>query len=163
MTQKYLKELVSYEPVTGVMKWKKVSPRNRKNKVGDVVGSIEKCGYVRVFIEGKYYKVHRLAWLYVHGYMPKTIDHINHDKADNVLSNLREVTVKDNNRNKKSKKTFGIFKRELKYYPYTIKYGARITVDNKHIYLGLHDTEAEAIKARKEAEVKYGFHANHGS
>ncbi len=92
-----LRELLSYDPKTGVF----VSLTRRKTwESGRVTGAKEnRTGYGRVIVDGTYYRAHRLAWFYVHGEWPHAIDHINGNRYDNRLCNLRSVSVKTNNEN----------------------------------------------------------------
>ena len=103
---------------------------------------------------------HRLAWLYVYGCWPDEIDHINQIRDDNRIANLRSVDRTTNCQNASRQKSesgvTGLVKR------YTGKWEARIQVNKKYIYLGIFSTKSEAIAARKAANVKYGFHENHG-
>lgn len=88
-------EYLSYNPDTGVFTWKK-SPAN-VIKIGSVAGTVEKEGYVRIILKGKSERAHRLAWLFTHGELPiEFIDHINRNKGDNRLVNLRLASAIDN-------------------------------------------------------------------
>ena len=94
LTHFKLKEILFYNPETGVF-----IRNDRRNSNG----SIDAYGYLILKIKGVQYKAHRLAWLYVYGEMPsKNIDHINGNKLDNRISNLRDVpqsvNVKNTNR-----------------------------------------------------------------
>ena len=88
-TVDYLKEILEYNQETGVFtRKKKISSSN----IGDVAGSVESQGYVIISIKNWPFKAHRLAWFYVHGKWPiDCIDHINGNRADNRIENLREV------------------------------------------------------------------------
>ena len=93
-----LRELLQYDPSTGIFTWK----INRcVVKVGDVAGCVNKAsGYYRLRLDGKCYSGHRIAWLYVHGEFPvDQIDHINRIKHDNRISNLRQATQLQNSQN----------------------------------------------------------------
>ena len=95
ITQDRLKEEVWYDPLTGIFTRKKGS---RAGKVGAIAGSLTSYGYIRVSICSKFYMAHRLAWLYVYGYLPEnSIDHINGVRNDNRLANLQEVSRACNN------------------------------------------------------------------
>ena len=99
ITQSKLKELVHYDPDTGIFIWKKRT--SNRIKIGNVVGNLHKYGYIEMRVDGERCLAHRLAWLYVYGYMPKLIDHINRDKKDNRIKNLREANYSQNALNSK--------------------------------------------------------------
>lgn len=163
MTQKELKQLVSYDKSTGIFTWIKSNKYTKYNE-GKEVGGIDKStGYKTAFINGKKYRQHRLAWLYVYGEMPKQlIDHINHDRADNRICNLREVNRSENSRNQKIAKnnTSGIM--GVYYLKKTKRWYAQIRIYGKLNHLGYFKNKVDAIKARKDAEKKNNFHKNHG-
>ena len=131
-------------------------------KAGAVVGYRGNEGYLRVGIEGTYYLVHRLVWLYVHGVWPNIIDHINGIRDDNRIRNLRSVTHKENHHNQKTpnSNTSGVMGVSL--HKKTGKWQATISVEGKPRYLGLYNIKEDAIATRKSAEVVYGYHPNHG-
>lgn len=160
LTQERLKELLSYDESSGLFYWK-VSRRNIK--AGDIAGHLTEYGYYKLMIDSVVYQAHQLAWFYHYGYFPKgQIDHINHNKSDNRICNLREVSEKDNHKNrpKQVNNTSGCT--GVSWYKLTNKWIAHIQVNKKHITLGYFNTFTEAVRARKEAEVKYGFYKNHG-
>lgn len=84
----------------GHLYWKKVMHPNKQYLVGQEVGSIHKTGYRHVTWMGKIHKVHRLIFLLEHGYLPKEIDHINGDRADNRIENLRAANRSENQCNR---------------------------------------------------------------
>ena len=105
---------------------------------------------------------HRVIWAIHYGEWPSDqIDHINHDRADNRLVNLRTVSKMENSRNmsKPSNNTSGCVGIWLIHNG---RWRAGIEADGERIHVGYFGTKSEAIKARKKAEVKYGFHKNHG-
>ena len=143
INQNRLKELVSYDIETGLMSWK--APRGRV-KPGTVISCQDSRGYLVVRLDDKLYRVHRLAWLYVYGYMPNTIDHINRNTSDNRILNLRECTQSENllnaslsRHNKTGYKGVSFDKRKGLYRACTSK-------QRKHVFLGYFKTAEEAHK-----------------
>lgn len=98
ITQQLVAEYFDHKD--GHLYWKKVAHPNKQYLVGQEAGSIHATGYRHVTWKGKVHKVHRLIFLLEHGYMPKEIDHINGDRQDNRLKNLREVTRSQNQCNR---------------------------------------------------------------
>ena len=161
LTQEYVTAQFYYDPLTGI-----VTHRTKKVKanIGDRAGSVSqtKSRYLRVL--GKKELEHRIIWLYVHGRLPNgEIDHLNHDRGDNRLCNLREVTHQTNMQNKpryanNSTGTAGVSvdKRNGKYRAY-------ISVNGKPKGLGYFTEYQDAVNARlaylKSVE---SYHANHG-
>jgi hypothetical protein len=107
-------------------------------------------GYLYLGIGGKKYLHHRLAWFYVHGYWPSDeVDHIDGDKTNNAISNLRCASRAENEVNKGLKKsnTSGI--KGVRWEKHTQKWYAFITVNAKMMSLGRYDSVADAVEARE--------------
>lgn len=156
--QSQLRDKFDYNYMTGdFIRTKKTSPRS---KLG-VVGSKGAGGYLRVSFLGELQYVQRLIWVWLYGEWPDEIDHINHDKADNRRSNIRNVNRLENCRNLPLSKnnTSGVVGVGFFYGAYR----ATIKVKGKTIYLGFFKDKSTAIKIRRKAEIEYGFHPNHGS
>ena len=154
LTAEKLRELLHYDPETGIFTRKvRTSPRV---KAGDVAGSQGGGGYLNIMVGSRLHKAHRLAWLYVYGEWPKDkLDHINRNKTDNRISNLRDVSHKQNmqNASKRSDNTSGhpgvyLVKRKSKWQ-------AQIMHNYKLIHLGYFSDREEAVAARKAAEKLY--------
>ena len=160
LTQTKLKEILYYDPETGLFTWLILA--GKRVKIGDIAGSL--CqGYLSIMIYGKSYKAHRLAFLYMTGSWPKEqIDHINHVRDDNRWINLREATNQENCKNQSRSKnnTSGVC--GVIWHKQHKKWMAYIMTDSKQKHLGLFVDKLEAICARKSAEIKYVFHENHG-
>jgi hypothetical protein len=161
LAQKKLKELLEYNPETGV--FTRLTHRNNNAKIGDIAGSKGKNGYVIIYIDGIGYPAHRLAWLYMYGEWPKYhLDHIDHVRHHNMISNLREADVYKNQKNRTINKNNSSGYTGVSWYKLTNRWVAQIRVNNKILNLGYFLDKSEAIKAREEANVKYGYHENHG-
>lgn len=155
MTQGELKALLSYDPETGVFR--------RFGKVmGNETGTNGKK-YLKAVVKGKKYRLHRLAWLYAYGSMPEyEVDHINGNGCDNRIANLRQVTRKENCRNKRKPKNNTTGAVGVYACRRSGKWLAQIRVDNKMRHLGTFTVFADAVNARKQGESFYGFHDRHG-
>ena len=111
LTQEIVKELLNYNPETGELFWRERSIKwfkterdckiwNTRFAGKEAFTALDSKGYFRSAILSKEYRVHRIIWLWVFGKWPKgQIDHINHDKKDNRLVNLRDVTHRENHKN----------------------------------------------------------------
>lgn len=166
ITQEELKKLLHYDPETGIFTWLKTAAR--RLKIGQIAGSIRKDkdgkSYTLISVNNKRYLAHRLSWLYTHGEFPdEEIDHISGDGIDNRLCNLRSVSRSENcknmRRNSKNKSgiTGVIWRKDAS------KWAVQISSGRKKINLGLFNNIFDAACARKNAEIKYEFHKNHGS
>lgn len=148
LTQSRLKELLHYDESTGVFT-RRVALCN-KVKVGDIAGTTEKEEYVRIEIDGKKYKAHRLAWLYVYGNFPEQqIDHINSIKNDNRIANLRDVSQSVNMRNihKPNKDSITSQYRGVSWHKHAKKWVAQVVVDGRKVHLGYFSDEESAFDA----------------
>lgn len=95
-----LQDLLRYDPETGFV-YLKHNAKGRKKSVEQPLGATTRQGYLQTEIKGKQYKIHRLAWFLYHNKWPEgQIDHINRDKQDNRIVNLRDVTQSVNQHNR---------------------------------------------------------------
>jgi len=137
-------ERYHYCPETGNLYYKVSTGRVKK---GDRVGTT--ClGYRVTKINNKHYFIHKIVWALHHGYIPDNVDHINGDKLDNRIENLRECSHQDNMRNRKKKLGKTLSKGVYKHHN---KYKAMIRSDGVEHYLGLFNSEREAAQAYNTA------------
>ena len=161
LTQDILKTLLHYSEETGEFTW--IKTRAGTALAGSIAGNIHIKGYRIISIFGKLYKAHRLAWLYTYGKWPEDqIDHINGNRDDNRIDNLRDVSSLENSRNSKIRCTNKSGVTGICRYKRNNKWVAQISVKGKVINLGHFDNFNDAVIARKMAETKHGFHENHG-
>lgn len=160
ITQNQLKKLFSYNPETG--KFTRLVTINYRAKAGDVVKAIDSQGYIGVSVENKRYTAHRLIWIYVYGVKPDHIDHINGIRTDNRLVNLRSVAQKENCKNLSVRKDNASGVMGVSFFKRDGTWQVRVSRDGKYIHLGYFADKFEAICARKSAEIKCGYHKNHG-
>jgi hypothetical protein len=153
LTQSRLKELLHYDPETGLFTWL-VSTSNCV-KVGDVAGSVSH-GYRIIKIDGKKYGAHRLAFLYITGNLPENdTDHINGIRDDNRWCNLREATRAENMQNKAPYKAGTSKYPGVYWHKQRQKWVAQITINGKQKHIGLFETEEEAYSAYCAAKAEH--------
>jgi hypothetical protein len=161
VTAEMLRERMAYDPETGVFRLRR---SQKRWKAGQVAGSLGKNGYVHIRVAGVLCLAHRLAWLYVNGVWPaEQVDHINGDRIDNRMANLRLATNQQNQRNSKLprdntsgfKGAFLVSSR--KHWKKGRRWKAAITVNSRSIHLGYFATPEEAHAAYcAAAEKHYG-------
>lgn len=159
MNYNELHEYLIYSPTTGLLTWKKKVGRA---SVGKEAGYVSQDGYRYFGFKGKTLKTHRAIYLMVVGELPKYIDHIDHDRLNNRWNNLRGSSMTENNRNckKQINNKSGVV--GVSWSKDRKRWVAMIWHNAKPIPLGRFTDKDEAIKARKAAEVLYGYHPNHG-
>lgn len=148
------RELLAYSPDTGVLTRR---VRRAQCPAGSVAGCIVN-GYRRIFIDGRSYAAHRVAWLIVHGMFPASqLDHVSGDRDDNRLVNLREVTAGENGQNVSAARTrnttglLGVSRNGRGFQ-------ARITLDGARICLGTYPTPEAAYVLYLIAKHKLHSH-----
>jgi len=156
LTQKELKELLHYDPKTGVFTW--IVKRNGVKK-SKIAGSESKYGYLRIRVNGKKYCANRLAWLYMEGYIPVgfDVDHKNRIRNNNKWKNLRIISRSCNAINSKIPTTnktgvVGVYLDKQRN-----QWRSSIRINGKRINLGRFKKFEDAVYSRWQAEIKYGF------
>jgi hypothetical protein len=151
-----LRELLNYDPETGVLTWRETRGGNAVK--GQMAGTLHINGYTYIVIERKKYMAHRLAWRHVHGEWPEgEVDHINRQKSDNRLTNLRVVDHSTNNKNKypQSNNTSGC--PGVYWSAIRNKWVAQIAINGRTTHLGIFAEYDAAVAARKAAEPLHGY------
>ena len=174
---KWLHECFELDADTGTLVWKArpvhhfTAPQYQKGNhtkyAGKKAGRIADQGYrvVRVTWDGKALECqqHRIVWAMHYGQWPtKALDHIDGNRANNAITNLREVTVAENLKNKRMQKNNTSGHMGVSWDKSRSMWRAKIQVNGKVLLLGRHANIEDAIAARQAAEVEYGFHENHG-
>ena len=151
LTVDRLKELLFYDPATGKFEWRMV---RGSGYPGREPGTVAKNGYRRIGIDGTAYAAHRLAWFYVHNEWPgDMLDHINGNRLDNRIANLRVVTNKVNQQNQRSARAdnrIGLL--GVNWEKWSRKYKAQIRAHGKKILIGRFDCPQAAHRAYLEAK-----------
>ena len=155
ITPERLRELVSYDPETGIFTNLVARPNM---KVGQEAGWMVGKGYRSLCLDGTSYRANRLAWFWLTGEWPTVlVDHIDRDRANNRASNLRLATPAENARNCKLSKRNASGHKGVYWYKQLEKWTAQIRVNRKLLSLGYFAQKADAIAARLEAErVHFG-------
>lgn len=172
----FLERLLSYDPSLGVLAWKKRddafaeeygwSPKFLQSwnaHYGDrpVLGKNNR-GYVCVHIQGEKYMAHRVIWKMVTGKDPDHIDHINGDKSDNRIANLRDVDAVDNQKNRRRNSNNASGYTGVFWCNTNRKWVAAITIAGRRKIIGRFLNIEQAVAVRKQAEKDLCYHPNHG-
>lgn len=161
ITQDLLKNLIHYSPETGVFTWK---PRERHffqtdtsfrawngTFPGKVAGKHVEGEYEKIMVLGIRHASHRLAFLYVHGYLPRIVDHINGDIKDNRISNLRAATPSQNGHNKSLASNNKSGFKGVSWSNVHKRWEAYITLNYKRTRLGFFNEIEDAVSALEAA------------
>ncbi len=161
MTQEQLKEILDYDPLTGVFIWK-VPRKKGAIRSGTIAGCLEGRGYVAIKIFRKQWKAHRLAWLYMTGEHPiGEIDHINGVRTNNAWSNLRQASHKQNGENIKLRNDNTSGFRGVCFDKRRGRWMAKVEHYKKQYNLGYFDTAELAAEAARSKRADLFTH-DHG-
>ena len=162
ITQDFLKSIFEYDAVAGRLIWK---TSTRGHRAGEVAGALQtskrrSAEYRQICIGRGTSEIttleHRLVFLWHHGYLPKQIDHINLNKTDNRIENLREANSSTNQMNVPVRVFTKSGLKGVHWDQSRGKWMARIKINGKHVFLGRFDTPEEAYEARKAAQHLHG-------
>ena len=158
LTQDRLKELFIYDPLTGVVT-RKVRTSS-STKIGGVVGSLRRDGYVRAKVDNKSYLLHRLIYFYMTGGWPNVIDHINGVRKDNMWANLRSCTQQQNMFNRKMSRNNTSGVKGVRWYSQIKKWVVVVVGHKPTSFVGYFDSLEEAAIAAKRVQAEvHGVYA----
>lgn len=159
-SQQRVRQLLDYSAATGELVWRRQDDRTKtwNTRFAGKLAGCDSHGYVVLNVDGKRYPAHRIIWVWIHGNIPtrKQIDHINGDRADNRLSNLRLATVVENTRNGPMRKRNRAGLKGVSFHAFSGLWRARIFVEGKERSLGYFTSPEEAHEAYV-AEAKRCF------
>lgn len=145
----------NFEYKEGKLYWR--HSRGKKTKAGDRAGHLQQTGYWAINLDKKLYKEHRVIFMIHHGYLPRYIDHIDGNKLNNKIENLRSCTNSENAMNSKisSRNSLGI--KNVSFHKVLKKYKVQIQLDGKDIHIGyFEDLKIAEIEAQKARQKYFG-------
>jgi hypothetical protein len=150
ITQQRLRELLNYDPATGDFTW--IDYAAARQTRGAPAGCPNEYGYRLIRLDGRIYRAHRLAWLYVHGHFPVgLLDHRDTDPSNNRFDNLRAATHSLNKANRKAPRSNTSGFKGVGKIKGSSRWAARITIDGKQKHIGMFDTPELASAAYFDA------------
>lgn len=172
ITQALVRDIFNYDAATGKLIYRdrsspwssceKTGPSMRSRRLGKEAGFYNR-GYIAVQVAGKRMTAHRVVWLWVHGTLPsQEIDHINGNRMDNRIENLRCVDCVENMRNMGLRKDNKTGFHGVRYSKRRNNFRVEISIKNHVHFIGDYDDFNMAIEVRKAVEKFVGFHPNHG-
>ena len=157
LTKEYLHQIFEYKD--GGLFWKITK---KKIKAGSKVGALGSNGYLSTNIEKKRYLLHRLIFLFHHGHLPKLIDHIDGNRFNNNINNLREATFSENICNSKLYKSSKSGFKNVYWLKNANKWAVRLNINKKRVFLGLfEDVELADLVAHEARDKYHGKFAKH--
>ena len=178
-TAEILKELLQYDPLTGTLTWLerkphhylgcKYSPEWMANNYNarfagkEAFKTIDRYGYRHGTVLGSRQKAHRVCYAIYHGKWPDgQIDHIDGNRLNNCIYNLRDATITENSRNQKLKSSNTSGHIGVSWHKGDKRWRATISENSKKIHLGSFLLLEDAVSSRLDAEIRLGYHENHG-
>jgi hypothetical protein len=156
ITQERLKELLHYNPDTGLFTRAIDAGSGGQYKAGTLAGCKRKDGYVILSIDGKRYFAHRIAWIYMTGVLPdEQIDHKDLNRSNNIFGNLRQATDLQNRMNTRKRATNTSGFKGVMFERRRNKWISKMWVNHKQIHLGYFHNKEDAAKAYEKAAIKY--------
>lgn len=160
-TQELVQSLFDYKD--GVLYWRRATSNRNHKMVGKMAGWVGDQGYAKININGKAYSAHRLIFMFHHGYMPNQVDHVDGDRGNNRIENLRAATHEQNAQNAKLRcnNTSGI--KGVSFNARRKKWIVQLRCNRRHVYVGgFDDIELAELAAVEVRDLYHKEYANHG-
>lgn len=156
MDAELVRDLLDYDPVTGLLHWRKNRNGFGGIKAGDVAGRRDRYGYIIVKIAGRRYRAHHVIWLHVNGvWPPSRLDHKNRVSDANQIENLRPASGQQNSANTGAHRDSLSGIKGVSWNKQRQKWNAKICVGGKRIHLGSFFIKEDAASAYREASLKH--------
>lgn len=164
ITTQEVRRLLDYNQETGDLIWKRDGGARVK---GSIAGHVKKNesgkSYLAITIRGVPFQAHRLAFLWMGEDLPEQVDHDDGNGLNNAWINLNRSNQNNNSKNCKLKNNNSSGIPDVCFEGKKGLWRVRISLNRKRISLGRYKNFFDACCARKSAELKYGYHCNHGS
>ena len=155
LSHQRLLEVVQYDKSTGDFSWRAQRRRGPRRVIGSRAGYQDEKGYIKISVDGREHKAHRLAWFYVTGeWPPNFIDHVNGRRADNRWANLRLATQAENQQNRKPKTGSASGLLGVHWNKQTRKWRSVVCLNKRTHYVGSFASRTEAYAATLEAKKR---------
>ena len=151
LTQEYLQSAFEYRD--GNLYW--LESPNKKIKIGKKAGTLTKSGYINICIDRKFYRAHRLIFLHQNGFLPNFIDHIDCNKSNNKVKNLRVATKSQNQCNKAITSSNKSGVKNVSWSKYREEWVVQISINGKKKFIGRYKDLELADLVATEARDKY--------
>jgi len=159
LTQQEALELFDYKD--GQLYWRK--PLNKRVKIGSLAGTVSSVGYIAIMVNRKRYQAHRLIFLMHHGWLPEFIDHIDLDRKNNKIENLRAASRGQNNLNCSVRRDSRSQIKNVCWVARLNKWLVSMRIKGQRKHIGVFaDLELAILVASEYRDFYHGEFANHG-
>jgi hypothetical protein len=153
LTQEYLKDVYEYQDGELIRKH-----RQGNKQAGTTVGCMQKIGYKITVINKKFFYLHRLIFMFHNGYMPLSIDHIDGNKSNNKIENLRPCNASENLSNRSNQSNSKSGHKNVYWLKNRSQWVVALNAKNKKYHIGYYNDINQAIQAASTARLN--LHGN---